>query len=230
VDFIQIRAWCVNLCFNVMRDHPFWLTVIRDLPLLCSVKRERLWFKHFHAWNSNIFAGARDLWISDILVCDAWIYKNFAREAWSWPPLFATLSLTKVYLTLTHFDRSVMLDGKEINETAKRFLINWKATKDARRKQKKQFQLEHPSSYNSLSTVPTLPALQGSTHSTMPGSGYFVDRSINPMVRLAGHIEPSQAGYFAKNHKALKALVQARAPNSTLLRQRVHHSDFSQSR
>ncbi|KAK3706343.1 hypothetical protein QZH41_018676, partial [Actinostola sp. cb2023] len=76
----------------------------------------------------------------------------------------------------------VMLDGKEINETAKRFLINWKATKDARRKQKKQFQLEHPSSYNSLSTVPTLPALQGSTHSTMPGSGYFVDRSINPMI------------------------------------------------
>lgn len=123
---------------------------------------------------------------------------------------------------------TVMLDGKEINETAKKFLINWKANKDARRKQKKQLQLEQPS-INSLSTVPTLPALPGSTHSTLPERSYFTDNA-NPMVRLAGPVEPNQAGYFGKNHKALTALVQARAPHSTLLRQRGHHSDVSQSR
>ncbi|EDO47417.1 predicted protein, partial [Nematostella vectensis] len=32
----------------------------------------------------------------------------------------------------------VMLDGKEINATAKRFLMNWKANKDARKRQRKQ--------------------------------------------------------------------------------------------
>lgn len=122
-----------------------------------------------------------------------------------------------------------MLDGKEINDTAKRFLINWKATKDARRKQKKQFQLEHHSS-NSLSNIPNLPALKGSSHSTIPVSGYMVDGS-NPMVRLSGGMEASQPGYFARNQKTLTALVQARAPNSTLLRQRIHHSELvSQSR
>lgn len=115
-----------------------------------------------------------------------------------------------------------MLDGKEINDTAKRFLLNWKANKDARRRQKKQFQLEPPSS-NSLSTIPTLPALKGSSHSTLPSSGYLSD-TANPMVRLAGSMESNTiAGYFGQNHKTMTALVQARAPHSTLLRQRVHY-------
>jgi len=68
--------------FMFQRDRPFWPTVIRDLPLLCSVKRERLGSKHFHAWNSKIPASARDSWISKILVRDAWIYENMVREAW----------------------------------------------------------------------------------------------------------------------------------------------------
>lgn len=122
-----------------------------------------------------------------------------------------------------------MLDGKEINDTAKRFLVNWKANKDARRKQKRQFQLEHTSS-NTLSTIPTLPALKGSSHSSLPLTGYKVD-SANPMVRLSSGMEAPPPSYFARNHKTMTALMQSRAPNSTLLRQRVHHSELaSQSR
>lgn len=118
-----------------------------------------------------------------------------------------------------------MLDGKEINDTAKRFLINWKATKDARRKQKRQFQLEHASS-NTISTVPTLPALQGSSHSSLPITGYKID-STNPMVRLSSGVDPPHPSYFARNHKTVTALIQSRAPHSTLLRQRVHHSEVA---
>lgn len=121
-----------------------------------------------------------------------------------------------------------MLDGKEINDTARSFLMNWKANKDARRLQKRHYQLEAPSS-NSLSTIPTLHTLQGSFHSNQPGSGYLVEAGVSPLIRLAGHVEPSQATTFNRNTKTI-AMVQARAPNSTLLRQRGQASDISMSR
>ena len=60
---------------------PFWPTVIRDLHWTY------LGSKHFHMWNSKILASARDSWISDILVRDAWFYKKMACEVWSWHPL-----------------------------------------------------------------------------------------------------------------------------------------------
>ncbi|KXJ18282.1 Protein phosphatase 1 regulatory subunit 42 [Exaiptasia diaphana] len=165
-------------------------------------------------------------------LCDM---KEMSRVLACWPSLLRLETSGNPFCTKKKFrDRIivmsnslVMLDGKEINDTAKRFLINWKATKDARRKQKKQLQFEHPSS-NSLSTVPTLPALKGSSHSTFPGSGYLTD-GVNSMVRLSAAVEPSPTGYFG-NPKTMTALVQARAPHSTLLRQRVHHSNISQSR
>ncbi|XP_031559465.1 protein phosphatase 1 regulatory subunit 42-like [Actinia tenebrosa] len=123
----------------------------------------------------------------------------------------------------------VMLDGKEINETARSFLMNWKANKDARRLHKRQYHLEAPSS-NSLSTIPTLATLQGSFHSNQPGSGYLVEAGVSPLIRLAGPVEPSQATTFSRNTKTLAAMVQARAPNSTLLKQRGQAPDISMSR
>ena len=114
-----------------------------------------------------------------------------------------------------------MLDGKEINETAKRFLMNWKASRDARRRQRRQLNFLEggtstnfiSGSSNALTSIPSLPPLPGSQN---PG--------LNPVIyEGVGH------GVLPKGTKPLAAIVQARAPNSTLLN-RKPVEDISQSR
>ena len=114
-----------------------------------------------------------------------------------------------------------MLDGKEINETAKRFLMNWKASRDARRRQRRQLNFLEggtstnfiSGSSNALTSIPSLPPLPGSQN---PG--------LNPVI-----YEGVGQGVLPKGTKPLAAIVQARAPNSTLLN-RKPVEDISQSR
>ena len=114
-----------------------------------------------------------------------------------------------------------MLDGKEINETAKRFLMNWKASRDARRRQRRQLNFLEggtstnfiSGSSNALTSIPSLPPLPGSQN---PG--------LNPVI-----YEGVGQGVLPRGTKPLAAIVQARAPNSTLLN-RKPVEDISQSR
>ncbi|CAH3194786.1 unnamed protein product, partial [Porites evermanni] len=72
--------------------------------------------------------------------------KELSRVLAAWPSVWRlemagnTLCHKKKYRDrVIVMSRSlVMLDGKEINETAKRFLMNWKASRDARRRQRRQ--------------------------------------------------------------------------------------------
>ena len=126
-----------------------------------------------------------------------------------------------------------MLDGKEINETAKRFLMNWKASRDARRRQRKQLHfLEGGSSSNfisgssnALSSIPSLPPIQAPPNS----DGRHVFHSgMNPLL-YDGTISGDSHVGLPRGTKSLAAIMQARAPNSTLLN-RKPAEDVSQSR
>ena len=115
---------------------------------------------------------------------------------------------------------TVMLDGKEINETAKRFLLNWKASRDARRRQRRQFHfLEGGTSSNlvsesskAFSSIPSLPLIQG---------------LVNPGNDNVTGIPHSDA--LPRGTRPLAAIMQARVPNSTLVNMKPVQ-DVSQSR
>ena len=120
-----------------------------------------------------------------------------------------------------------MLDGKEINETAKRFLMNWKASRDARRRQRRQLNFLEggtstnfiSGSSNALTSIPSLPPLPGPQN---PG--------FNPVIyEGVGQGVPAHSVTLPRGTKPLAAIVQARAPNSTLLN-RKPVEDISQSR
>lgn len=120
-----------------------------------------------------------------------------------------------------------MLDSKEINETSKRFLINWKASKDAaRRKQKRQQQLylEDATSTNSPTSVPVLPAIQAPPYA---GMGYMVNTGMNPLLR--GADAPELAITIPRGAQHFATVMQGRVPNSTLLN-RKPAEDVSKSR
>ena len=53
---------------------------------------------------------------------------------------------------------AVMLDGKEINETSRQFLLNWQASKEARRQEK-----EKRRRYTVPSSLPTVKLEYGET-------------------------------------------------------------------
>lgn len=118
-----------------------------------------------------------------------------------------------------------MLDGKEINETAKRFLMNWKASRDARRRQRKQMHFLEggtssdfiSGSSNALSSIPSLPPIQG------PPDG------MNPLMFDSVLPGGPHSMALPRGTKSLAAIMQARAPNSTLLN-RKPADDVSQSR
>lgn len=129
-----------------------------------------------------------------------------------------------------------MLDGKEINETAKQFLMNWKANREARRRQQKQqhqLYLEGAGSTNAVSSgqlssgfssVPTLPAIQGPPSH----SGYALNAGINPVFDGQELTASMQGLTLHKNSKGFMAVMQARAPHSTLLTKKPIE-DISQS-
>lgn len=155
--------------------------------------------------------------------------KELSRVLAAWPSVWRlemtgnTLCHKKKYRDrVIVMSRSlVMLDGKEINETAKRFLMNWKASRDARRRQRRQLNFLEggtstnfiSGSSNALTSIPSLPPLPGSQN---PG--------LNPVI-----YEGVGQGVLPRGTKPLAAIVQARAPNSTLLN-RKPVEDISQSR
>lgn len=124
----------------------------------------------------------------------------------------------------------VMLDGKEINETAKRFLMNWKASRDARRRQRQQLHFLEggtssnfiSGSSNALSSIPSLPPIQGPPN---PDGGYTMNHLMYEGVSPGG----LHSVVLPRGAKPLAAIVQARAPNSTLLN-RKPVEDVSQAR
>lgn len=125
-----------------------------------------------------------------------------------------------------------MLDGKEINETAKRFLMNWKASRDARRRQRKQLHFLEggtsnfiSSSSNALSSIPSLPPIQGPPNAD---GGYMINPGVNPLL-YDGVVTGPQSLALPRGTKPFAAIMQARAPNSTLLN-RKPAEDVSQSR
>ena len=128
----------------------------------------------------------------------------------------------------------VMLDGKEINETAKRFLMNWKASRDARRRQKKQLHFLEggtssniiSGSSNALSSVPSLPPIQGPPNLE---AGYMINPGMNPVLYDGVVPGGPHSLVLPRGTKPLAAIMQARAPNSTLLN-RKPTEDVSQSR
>lgn len=123
----------------------------------------------------------------------------------------------------------VMLDGKEINETAKRFLMNWKANRDARRQQRKQLHFLEggtasdfiSSSSNALSSIPLLPPITD--------GGYVINPGMNPLIYDGNAPGGPHSVALPRGTKPLAAIMQARAPNSTLLN-RKPADDMSQSR
>ena len=127
-----------------------------------------------------------------------------------------------------------MLDGKEINETAKRFLMNWKASKDARRRQRKQrYFLEGGTSSdliscssNALSSVPSLPPIQGPPNADV---GYVINPGMNPLIYDGVVPGGHHSVALPRVTKPLAAIMQARAPNSTLFN-RKPADDVPQSR
>lgn len=127
-----------------------------------------------------------------------------------------------------------MLDGKEINETAKRFLMNWKASRDARRRQRKQLHFLEggtssnfiSGSSNALSSIPSLPPIQGPPN---PEGGYMINPGMNSFVYDGVLPAGPHSVALPRGTKPLAAIVQARAPNSTLLN-RKPMDDMSQSR
>lgn len=124
---------------------------------------------------------------------------------------------------------AVMLDGKEINETAKRFLLNWKASRDARRRQRKQLHFLEggtssdfiSSSSNALSSIPSLPPIAD--------GGYTINPGMNPLIYDGIAPGGPHSVALPRGTKPLAAIMQARAPNSTLLN-RKPADDMSQSR
>ena len=131
---------------------------------------------------------------------------------------------------MVNFCFIVMLDGKEINETAKRFLMNWKASRDARRRQRKQLHFLEggtssnfiSGSSNALSSIPSLPPIQGPPN---PDGGYTMNHLMYEGVSPGG----LHSVVLPRGAKPLAAIVQARAPNSTLLN-RKPVEDVSQAR
>ena len=129
---------------------------------------------------------------------------------------------------------TVMLDGKEINETAKRFLMNWKASRDARRRQRKQIHyLEGGTSSNYisgssniLSSIPSLPPIQGPPN---PDGGYIINPGMNPVLLDGAVSGGPHSVVLPRGTKPLAAIMQARVPNSTLLNKKSTE-DVSQSR
>lgn len=125
-----------------------------------------------------------------------------------------------------------MLDGKEINETAKRFLMNWKASRDARRRQRKQMHFLEggtssdfiAGSSNALSSIPSLPPIQGPSD-----GGYVINPGMNPLIYDGVVPGGPHSVALPRGTKPLAAIMQARAPNSTLLN-RKPADDMSQSR
>lgn len=128
----------------------------------------------------------------------------------------------------------VMLDAKEINETAKRFLMNWKASRDARRRQRKQLHFLEggtssdfiSSSSNTLSSIPSLPPIHGPP---ITDGGYMINPGMNPLIYDGGVPGGPHSVALPRGTKPLAAIMQARAPNSTLLN-RKPADDMSQSR
>ncbi|PFX27342.1 protein phosphatase 1 regulatory subunit 42-like [Stylophora pistillata] len=167
--------------------------------------------------------------------------KEFSRVLVSWPSLWR-LELTgnpicnkkKYRDRVIVMSRSlVMLDGKEINETAKRFLMNWKASRDARRRQRKQLHFLEggasnltSDSSNVLSNIPSLPPILG-----LPSAdeGYMINPGVNPFLYEGVVAGGPQSLALPRGTKPFAAIMQARAPNSTLLN-RKPVEDVSQSR
>lgn len=119
----------------------------------------------------------------------------------------------------------VMLDGKEINETAKRFLMNWKASRDARRRQRRRFHMLEggtsnfiSGSSNALSSVPSLPPIQAPQNSVENAALY------DGIITGIPHSDA-----LPRSTRPLAAIMQARVPNSTLLN-RKPAEDVAQSR
>lgn len=136
---------------------------------------------------------------------------------------------------LHSFVVTVMLDGKEINETAKRFLINWKASRDARRRQRKQLHFLEggtsstvnfiSGSSNVLSSIPSLPPIQAPPDSD---GRHIFHPGMNALL-YDGTVSGNSHVGLPRGSKPLAAIMQARAPNSTLLN-RKPAEDVSQSR
>ena len=145
---------------------------------------------------------------------------NFCKNT-----LLANYTIKVVIIIIKYYVVIVMLDGKEINETAKRFLMNWKASRDARRRQRKQLHFLEggtssdfiSSSSNALSSIPSLPPVAD--------GGYMINPGMNPLIVPGG---PHSVA-LPRGTKPLAAIMQARAPNSTLLN-RKPADDVSQSR
>lgn len=105
--------------------------------------------------------------------------------------------------------------------------MNWKASRDARRRQRRQLNFLEggtstnfiSGSSNALTSIPSLPLLPGSQN---PG--------LNPVIyEGVGQGVPAHSVTLPRGTKPLAAIVQARAPNSTLLN-RKPVEDISQSR
>lgn len=105
--------------------------------------------------------------------------------------------------------------------------MNWKASRDARRRQRRQLNFLEggtssnfiSGSSNALSGKPSLPPLPGPPN---PG--------LNPLIYEGfGQGVPSYSVALPRGTKPLAAIVQARAPHSTLLN-RKPVEDISQSR
>ena len=127
-----------------------------------------------------------------------------------------------------------MLDGREINATAKQFLMNWKASRDARRRQRKQLHFLEggtssdfaSSSSNALSSIPSLPPIQGPSNTDV---GYTINPGMNPLIYDGVVPGGPHSVALSRGTKPLAAIMQARVPNSTLLN-RKPADDASQSR
>lgn len=169
--------------------------------------------------------------------------KELSRVLGAWPSLWR-LELTgnplchkKKYRdrVIVMSQSLVMLDGKEINETAKRFLINWRASRDARRRQRKQLHFLEggtssnvnfiSGSSNALSSIPSLPPIQAPPDSDRR---HIFHPGMNALL-YDGTVSGNSHVGLPRGTKPLAAIMQARAPNSTLLN-RKPAEDVSQSR
>jgi len=110
----------------------------------------------------------------------------------------------------------VMLDGKEVSATAKKFLMNWKANRDARRRLHKQQQLQIESGNTKINGME---AITHPLYTTSSSSGYVVNPGMNPEFHH-GIPGPNPLQPLPFPRKQLSVVLQARAPHSTLLRTR----------
>jgi len=112
--------------------------------------------------------------------------------------------------------------------------MNWKASKDARRRQRRQLHfLEGGTSSdlisrssNALSGVPSLPPIQGPPNADV---GYVINPGINPLINDGVVPGGSHSVALPRATKPLAAIMQTRAPNSSLFN-RKPADDLSQSR